>query len=338
MTNLFQKAIVFTDIHFGHKNNSLQHNTDCTNFINWICETGRESGCDACFFLGDYHHNRAAINLQTLHHSVQALERLSKSFSQTFFIPGNHDLYYKEKREIHGVGWASHIPNIVIVNDWFSEGNVVIAPWMVQDDHKKLSKQRGQYMFGHFELPTFMMNARIEMPDTGEIRLEEFGTFDSVFSGHFHIRQQKGNIHYIGNAFPHNFGDAGDDRRGAMILEWGEKPEYHTWPGQPIYRVHTLSDVLNDPDSLLLDNLYIRVHLDIDISYEEASFIKETFMKQYKIREMSLIPIKHNTVQDDLAPGEIKFESVDQIVSHQLSAISSEFYDPALLLKIYQTL
>ena len=33
--------------------------------------------------------------------------------------------------------------------------------------------------------------------------------------------------------------------------------------------------------------------LDIDISYEEASFIKETFMEQYECREITLIPQKH---------------------------------------------
>jgi hypothetical protein len=31
--NLFKKAAVFTDMHFGLKSNSLQHNQDCTNFV-----------------------------------------------------------------------------------------------------------------------------------------------------------------------------------------------------------------------------------------------------------------------------------------------------------------
>jgi len=338
MSNLFKKAIAFTDIHFGQKNNSAQHNLDCVTFIEWVCKIGKEEGCDTCFFLGDWHHNRAAINLQTLHHSVYSLERLSAAFDRTFFIPGNHDLYYRDKRDVHGVGWARHIPNIVIVNDWFKEDDVVIAPWLVQDDHKKLLKQRGKYMFGHFELPTFMMNAQVEMPDTGEIRAEDFKDFDAVFSGHFHIRQQKGNINYIGNAFPHNYSDAGDDRRGAMILEWGEKPEYRTWKGQPIYRVYKLSEVLHQTEAILKPNLHCRVHLDIDISYEEASFIKETFITQYNLREMALIPVKNNSVGEDLAPGEVKFESVDQIVSQQIAAINSEFYDPKLLLEIYRNL
>jgi hypothetical protein len=84
--------------------------------------------------------------------------------------------------------------------------------------------------------------------------------------------------------------------------------------------------------------MHVRVELDIDISYEEANFIKETFVKDYALREMSLIPVKNTTVDTDMAPGEIKFESVDQIVTDQITNIESEFYDPKLLLKIYQNL
>jgi hypothetical protein len=53
---------------------------------------------------------------------------------------------------------------------------------------------------------------------------------------------------------------------------------------------------------------------------------------------MALIPNKTVGVDEDMAPGDVKFESVDQIVTDQLTNIESEFYDNKLLLKIYQTL
>jgi hypothetical protein len=338
MTNLFRKAIVFTDIHFGLKSNSLQHNQDCDRFVDWIIETGRAQGCETGMFLGDWHHHRASINLQTLNFSLQSLEKLSRSFSQFFFIPGNHDLYYRDKRDIHSAAWARHIPNIHICNDWFQEGDVIIAPWLVGDDHRRIQKMSSKYMFGHFELPHFKMNAMVEMPDHGDIRNEHFGGFDRVFSGHFHLRQEKNNITYIGNAFPHNFADAGDENRGCMILEWGQAPEYHAWPGQPLYNVWDLSYVIDNADRVLRPNMHVRVQLDIEISYEEANYIKETFITKYGLREMALIPNKRSALEEDLAPGEIVFESVDQIVTDQISKIESDFYDPKLLLQIYQTL
>jgi len=338
MANLFRKAIVFTDIHFGLKSNSLLHNQDCERFVDWVIETGRQHGCETGMFLGDWHHHRAAINLQTLNFSLQSLERLSRAFSQFFFIPGNHDLYYRDKRDIHSAAWARHIPNIHICNDWFSEGDVIIAPWLVGDDHKRISKMSSKYMFGHFELPHFKMNAMVEMPDHGEINTEHFGGFDRVFSGHFHLRQNKRNINYIGNAFPHNFADAGDDQRGCMILEWGTEPEYHAWPDQPLYNVWNLSHVMDHADDILRPNMHVRVQLDIEISYEEANYIKETYITKHGLREMALIPNKRSALEEDMAPGDVTFESVDQIVVDQITRIESEFYDPKLLLQIYQTL
>jgi hypothetical protein len=182
------------------------------------------------------------------------------------------------------------------------------------------------------------MNAMVEMPDHGEIQVDSFGGFERVFSGHFHLRQQKRNINYIGNCFPHNFADAGDAARGMMTLEWGSDPVYHAWPGQPLYRVMRLSEAIDRGATIFVPNMHVRVELDIDISYEEANFIKETFVRDYNLREMALIPVKNTAVDLDLAPGEIKFESVDQIVTQQITAIESEFYDPKLLLKIYQNL
>jgi len=338
MTNLFKKAAVCTDIHFGLKSNSLVHLLDCEAFIDWFIAKAKEEGCETGMFLGDWHHSRAAINMQTLHVSLRCLEKLSAAFEQFYFIPGNHDLYYRDRRDIHGAEWARHLPNITIVNDWFKQGDVVIAPWLVGDDHKKLQKMSAKYMFGHFELPHFKMNAMVEMPDHGEIKVENFSGVDSVYSGHFHLRQSKRNINYIGNCFPHNFADAGDDKRGMMVLEWGKLEQYYAWTEQPLYRVMRLSECIDHGASILKPNMHVRVELDIDISYEEANFIKETFIKDHTLREMALIPVKSTAVDQDMAPGEVKFESVDQIVTDQITNIESDFYDPKLLLKIYQNL
>ena len=50
MSNLFKKAAVFTDIHFGLKSNSIQHNQDCSNFVDWFIEKSLAEGCETCFF------------------------------------------------------------------------------------------------------------------------------------------------------------------------------------------------------------------------------------------------------------------------------------------------
>ena len=71
---LFKKAACFTDIHFGMKNNARQHNIDCENFVKWFIEQAKERGCETCFFLGDWHHQRSAINISTLNYSISNLK------------------------------------------------------------------------------------------------------------------------------------------------------------------------------------------------------------------------------------------------------------------------
>lgn len=338
MTNLFKKAAFFTDIHFGLKVNSLQHNSDCANFVDWFISVAKKENCDTCFFLGDWHHKRAAISIQTLQFGLHALEKLSAAFDHVYFIPGNHDQFYKDKRDIHAVEWAKHLPNITIVNDWFTKGDVTIAPWLVNDDWTKLKDMSGKYMFGHFELPHFYMNIMMQMPDHKEIQINHLKGFDEVLSGHFHKRQTRSNVTYIGNAFPHNYTDVNDDLRGMMIKTWGGKNEYHAWPDAPKFRIYSLGDVIDKPTELLLSGSYIKVNIDIDISFEEARFIKEQFMTDYKLREFKLVPVKKDfsILTEDNTPTE--FESVDAIIQSQIGLLEDGAFDKKLLLEIYNNL
>jgi DNA repair exonuclease SbcCD nuclease subunit len=335
--SLFKKAACLTDIHFGLKGGSRIHNNDCEEFIKWFCEQAKQEDCETCIFLGDWHNNRATTDVSTMNYTVSNLERLSQNFEKVYFILGNHDLFYKDKREINSIEFMRLFPNIVPIKDPFTEGDVTILPWLVGDEWQRVPKLKSRYIFGHFELPSFYMNAMVQMPDHGQLQRNHFVNQEYVFSGHFHKRQQRGNIVYIGNVFPHNYADSGDDDRGMMILEWGGTPEYRTWPGQPTYRSYKLSQIIDNPEKLLKSKMHCRVTIDLPISYEEANFIKETFIPQYNLRELMLIPEKVE-IESNISPVDINFESVDTIVINQIEAIDSNNFDKSLLLDIYKEL
>ena len=334
--NLFEKAIVFTDIHYGLKQNSHQHLKDCSDFVDWFIEEAKLREAKTCFFLGDWHHHRASINIATMNSSLRDLKKLNDAFEKVYFITGNHDLYYRDKRDLNSIEYARDLSNFVMVDELFEEGNVGIVPWLVENEYKTVSKMQCKYMFGHFELPFFKMNAMIEMPDHGGINASMLRNPDYVFSGHFHKRQYDQNIHYIGNAFPHNYADAGDNDRGYMFLEWDKEPQYVNWPACPKYVTCGLVQLIDDPAKYLDAYTYARIKLDVDISYEEATFIKENFMEKYKCREIQLVPVKE--VEEEYEAGEIQFESVEQIVISQLQTIESNTIDTDTLINIYQNL
>ena len=185
----------------------------------------------------------------------------------------------------------------------------------------------------------FFFDGNHDLPDHGELRAEDFKNQSYVFSGHFHKRQQQGVVHYLGNAFPHNYADAWDDDRGMMILdrENNKEPEYLNWEDCPKYRTVKLSKLIDEADSFIKPNMYLRVNLDLPISYEEASFIKETFINQYNCREISLIPqksLEEISTQLDIQ----QFESVDQIVAGEIAAIDSDNFNKKTLMDIYNEL
>jgi DNA repair exonuclease SbcCD nuclease subunit len=328
----------FTDLHVGLKGNSSTHLRDCEEFVDWYIDNAKKQGCDTGIFLGDWSHNRNSLNLITLDTSIRCLEKLGAAFEQFFWFPGNHDLFYKDKRDIHSSAFGKHIPGVTVVEGVTTIGDVTLVPWLVGDEWKTISQVKSRYMFGHFELPLFYMNAMVQMPDHGELQASHFTHQDYVFSGHFHKRQSRGKIHYIGNAFPHNFADSWDDERGMMTMDWGGEPQYINWDNCPKYRHVKLSDLIDKKDTIMQSKMHLKVNLDIDISFEEANFIKETFTNDYDIREISLIQDKVNlegTYEDN---PDAKFESVDQIVSEQLINIESEQFDKKVLLDIYNNL
>jgi hypothetical protein len=141
--------------------------------------------------MGDWHHNRNSLNITTMDYSLRALEKLGQAFDNFYFFPGNHDLYYKDKRDIHSVEFGKYIPGITVVHEPTTIGDVTLCPWLVGDEWKSIGKKGGKYIFGHFELPSFFMNAMVQMPDHGEIQLDSFKNYELGFSGHFHKRQQK---------------------------------------------------------------------------------------------------------------------------------------------------
>ena len=114
---MFKKAAVFTDIHFGMKGNSRVHNQDCEDFVDWYIQTAKTHGCETGIFCGDWNHNRNSLNLTTMDAGIRCLEKLGAAFDNFYMFAGNHDLYFKDKRDIKSTEWAKHIPGITVIDD-----------------------------------------------------------------------------------------------------------------------------------------------------------------------------------------------------------------------------
>ena len=337
--NLFKRAILFSDLHFGKKNNERQFNVDCENYIKWMIEIAKDKSADCIIFLGDFHDNRNSLHISTLNYSLSSLELLNNAGVPVHMITGNHDQFYKERRELSSVSIARNFSNIHVYNDITAISNVVFFPWLVSDEWKKIPKliKNSYYVFGHFELPHFMMNALVEMPDHGGLSYQHFDELEGLaFTGHFHKRQSKGKVLYIGNSFPHSYSDAWDDERGLTVLDWGQEPQFINWPDAPNYRTLNLSELLDSPEISLNERTYSRVTTDIDLAFHDIDLIKKVFTAHYSPRKIDIVP--GNKEQEYTYDVSSLFQSIDQIVIEGLKSIDSVSMDKSILIDLYNGL
>lgn len=345
MENLFDEVITFTDIHLGMKHNSTDHNLDCVAFVKDMIKTAKERNITKCIFMGDFFHNRSAINISTLNFGLEILDMLNEYFTDTWFLVGNHDMYHKNRRDITSINMARSYDNIHFINEITTVQGCTFIPFMVGDEYKQISALTSKYVFGHLELPGYLLNKMTQMPDHGKETEDSFSGCEYVFSGHFHKRQIKETksgtkVVYTGNCFPHNFSDAWDDARGYMVLKWDHEPEFIQWMDAPKYRTFKFTDMMQDPEYYLSKGTIAKVEIDAVLSMEEMTFMRKMFTEVFELRELALIPAKHDISSGDVASiaKEFSTASIDEIVIAQINLLDSTTLDKELLISIYNSL
>lgn len=340
------KLAMFTDIHFGARNNSDQHNLDNLEFIDWFIQKVKEEKPSHIAFLGDFFENRNAINVRTMNHAIEGCRRLNALGIPVIFIIGNHDLYHRSDRAIFSTNMFDDLENFILVNepmelskDWF------VSPYLFRDEYPTLAGEINshKYVMGHFEFRDFVVTGADRKMEHGPDATQFKGP-KYIFSGHFHKRQANSNIIYIGNTFPTNFGDAGDKERGCAIFDVKNDDVYFLdWENAPLFFKTRLSRVL-EGDCDFPPKSRIRCVLDMDIGYSDVQSLREEMIKSMSLREFSV-------EEDALARKEMISEGLDLENDLDLSSLDntvrqlitegvqpSPTIDPAALIKLYEEL
>jgi DNA repair exonuclease SbcCD nuclease subunit len=213
------KVAIFSDLHLGIYGNSYEWHKIALFWAKWISKELAKKKIKDIFFLGDFFHNRSEISVQTIHVAAEVLTHF-KDFNIIMLV-GNHDAYYKNRSDVHSLGFLKGFPNITIVDEqsYFIHAygkQLEFVPW-----NYDMSDDKVDYLFGHFEIQSFKMN-NFKVCDHGLSPTKLINKSTNVFSGHFHNRNEKkyagGSIHYVGNTFPMDFADV-DNQKGYYILD-----------------------------------------------------------------------------------------------------------------------
>lgn len=336
----FNKCLWLTDIHHGERNNERQHNQDCSDFIDWVVQEVKENNVDTIIFGGDWFHHRHQIHVGTLNFSKKNLKKLNDCNIPVYMLLGNHDLYYKDRRDVSSVEASSDFENIHVIENITRIGDVLLVPWVLSNEVDKVKKELKDctYCFGHFELPNFLMNSLVTVPDKEHgLKYEDFKDVKEwAFTGHYHIRQNKGKVFYTGNTFPMCFSDVWDDERGIMILNWGEYPEFKKFPNAPKYRTINLSEIIEDPERYIDNLTYIKITPDIEINYEDQSILDDVFRKNFNPRKLNFLPplLQQAENSEGLEESD-EIETIDDIVINGLNTIDSTTIDKERLIELW---
>lgn len=211
------------DLHFGLNNNSIEwseiQRDFLLNFMLSKIDEDFDEDSDILVFEGDIFHYREAVNVRVQNEALDIFSKLANKFKRGVFgITGNHDVYYKDNNEIHSLRTLSNLasnihifesPEVLTINNRHS---FLMLPWV--ENFTKLNaiikqyQTSCQYMICHLDIKGFKFNKWVTV-ERG-LDLTALSTYERVYSGHIHIRQEKANVLYTGIPYQTDRGDIGN--------------------------------------------------------------------------------------------------------------------------------
>lgn len=220
------KVALITDQHFGARNDSLHFLDFYEKFYNLFFLELDDKGIDHVLILGDTFDRRKYVNFYSLQRAKKMFfDRLKTRDIKVYMLVGNHDTYYKNTNNVNSPElMLNEYSNIMIINDpktiQIGETNICMMPWICADNHEssmnELKNTSATICMGHFEIEGFQMYRGA--PSNEGLNPKIFDKFDLVFSGHYHHKSSRNNIHYLGNPYELTWQDY-DDARGFHIFD-----------------------------------------------------------------------------------------------------------------------
>lgn len=211
---------IVTDLHITESNGDMVRGL-VKESLNKI----KELGLSELYIAGDVFDARKAQPLNTLDSFDDILSDAEEMKIDVIAIPGNHDKvdYYSEKSYLKQY---RHHPNLKIVqsNEYVYVNNICVhlIPYFHESIYNQyLDKQMKNFtikeqniLITHIAINGVKNNDSTEVTSGCPANL--FNKFDKVLVGHYHNKQEIGNILYIGSLYQSNFGE--DDKKGITIV------------------------------------------------------------------------------------------------------------------------
>lgn len=222
------KVALITDTHFGARNDNRVIQKHINNFFDEIFFPFlKENDIREIVHLGDLMDKRKSVSYLTLKHVRENfVQQITDNAIQTHIIVGNHDAYYKNTNQVNSINELYgetpylHLYDTAKTIKIGSGLKVCLIPWLCAenevDSYIHIDRTDAKIAMGHLELTGFLMfKGSIA---TNGMDKDIFQKFDTVFSGHFHLKNDDGHVYYLGTPYEMMWSDYNTER-GFHILD-----------------------------------------------------------------------------------------------------------------------
>lgn len=305
--------VLFTDTHFGWKNNSMtwlnsQMNFIYKQFIPTIKKLSKKEPVRV-IHLGDVFDSRSTISTYVATKVVEAFKDIRSACNEFVIVCGNHDFYSPNSDTVNTVTLLLNNIDITIVDqDMYETDNHAFVPWYVYENGEFTTDAK--YIFCHADI----VNGVIPVGCIGK----------SVFSGHIHTplcRNSKG-LYNLGSCYSLNFADA-NSTRGFYVIENDKVQFIPNKESINFYRFYN-DEILNKDIDSLNTNDYIEIYVS-EINMSKDDYI--TAIKKFTDRftHLWIIP---QVVSNTSATGEdFKEYDIEAIMADMIPDDLQHFFE-----------
>lgn len=215
---------IICDTHYGARSDSsILMDNQKQFFDNIFFPKLQEKGVETVIHLGDLVDRRKYINFNTSKRMRTDFLNQLQNYN-VHMIVGNHDVFHKNTNEVNALQELlnsysfdvyTNATKIVLDNC-----PILLVPWITAQNEshtmQMIDDTKAQICMGHFELAGFEFYKGV-VSEHG-MSPDILNKFDMVFSGHYHQKSSKTNIHYLGAPYPMTWADY-DCPRGFHLFD-----------------------------------------------------------------------------------------------------------------------
>lgn len=181
---------------------------DCQALVDFIAKTAKAHDAQV-LFLGDQYHCHNVIRVEVLAFWRNAFRQLMRAGLNVASLVGNHDLGAESgDPRVHAM--LAHEEQITVIDKPLINGNVLFLPYFHDNDEfLDACKMGGRSVICHGTFWGSQYENGFYAPEGID---PDKVPQDTIISGHIHLPQEFGKVHYVGAPRWRSLSDAGTDR------------------------------------------------------------------------------------------------------------------------------